>query len=150
MHGKRYTPEYNIYYHMRSRCLNKNNKSYKHYGGRGIKICKRWLSSFENFYKDMGPRPSNKYSIERIDNNGNYTPENCKWATQKEQVANQRIRKDNISGVPNVSWHKKMQLWQAEFRPKKDDKRPRKYLGVYKTVIEAQEAIKDAELAAIK
>lgn len=75
---------------MRSRCLNPKNKAFKDYGGRGIKICARWLESYENFLADMGRRPSSKHSIHRIDNDGNYEPSNCKWATSLEQSDNKR------------------------------------------------------------
>lgn len=80
------TPEYCIWIGMRCRCRNKNDKDY---GGRGIKVCKRW-DAFENFLADMGKRPSPLHSIDRIRVNGNYTPSNCKWSTPKEQANNQR------------------------------------------------------------
>lgn len=76
---------------MRQRCLNPNDQKYKDYGGRGIKICKRWLDSFEHFLADMGPKPKGK-SIDRRDNDGDYTPKNCHWATPLEQRHNQRKR----------------------------------------------------------
>jgi hypothetical protein len=71
---------------MRRRCTNPNNADWKQYGGRGIKVCDRWIESFDNFLADMGPRPSPKHSIGRFPNNdGNYEPRNCRWATAAEQ-----------------------------------------------------------------
>lgn len=86
--GKK-APEHNIWNHMKRRCLNPTNKAYKDYGGRGIKICEKWLN-FENFYRDMGPRPSSKHSIERVNNDGNYEPDNCLWILKSDQNKNQR------------------------------------------------------------
>lgn len=92
-HGGSMTSEYRIWTHIKSRCLNKKVPEYKHYGGRGISICDRWRESFENFIADMGSRPSALHSIDRIDNNGNYEPSNCRWSTQKEQTNNTRANR---------------------------------------------------------
>jgi hypothetical protein len=83
-------PEYVTWAGMKQRCLNPHCADYKRYGGRGIGICERWRNSFENFFTDMGPKPSPKYSIDRIDNDGNYEPGNCRWATSGEQQTNKR------------------------------------------------------------
>lgn len=91
-HGKSkgiYQKTYNSWLQMRHRCITSTSKSYKDYGGRGIKVCDRWLNSFENFLEDMGIRPDNK-TLDRIDFNGNYTIENCKWSTIAEQNSNKR------------------------------------------------------------
>jgi hypothetical protein len=85
---REFKQEYHVWKSMLYRCGNINCPQWKDYGGRGIKVCESWLS-FENFIKDMGKRPQG-LSIDRINNNGNYEPTNCKWSTQKEQIANQR------------------------------------------------------------
>lgn len=83
--------EYAVWAGMCRRCHNPQDKSYKWYGARGIRVCQRWRQSFDNFMKDMGPRPSAKYSIDRYpDNDGNYEPGNCRWATRAQQERGKR------------------------------------------------------------
>lgn len=88
-HGMGNSPEYTAWQHMRRRCSDPNNADYKNYGARGIQVCERW-NTFELFYCDMGPRPSLAHSIDRINNDGNYEPNNCRWATCTQQRRNSR------------------------------------------------------------
>ncbi len=89
IHGMTGSPEFHAWQAMRFRCENKKYSLFHRYGGRGIKVCKRW-EKFENFYKDMGPRPKNKQSLDRINSDGNYEPGNCRWANWREQQNNRK------------------------------------------------------------
>lgn len=91
------TPEYIAWRSMKSRCYRKKDLRFADYGGRGIRVCQRWLASFDNFLADMGLRPKgtahrgrSEFSLDRINSNGNYEPTNCRWATQRQQVHNRR------------------------------------------------------------
>lgn len=87
-HGMSSSPEFQVWRAILSRCLNQRQQSYPRYGGRGIHVCERWRMSFAAFYEDMGPRPSAWHSIDRINNDGHYEPQNCRWVTQRQQTLN--------------------------------------------------------------
>ena len=108
------TSEYTSWEGMKRRCFNPNYKQYSDYGGRGITVCDRWKNSFENFFADMGLKPSPDHSLDRIDNDGDYQKDNCKWSTKAEQSNNQRSNKPLIT-IKNETqtishWAKKMSI----------------------------------------
>ena len=110
-HGKMGTKSYGTWEGMLQRCSNPNSVGYPDYGGRGITVCKRWLS-FEEFFTDMGERPEGT-SLDRIDVNSNYCKENCRWADASVQGFNQRKSTNNTSGRTGVSWNKQKLKWDA-------------------------------------
>jgi hypothetical protein len=110
-HGMKGTPEYEAWCNMKARCYNPNYDFYVDYGGRGIKVCERWLHSFENFFADMGKRPNADYSIDREDVDGDYEPGNCRWADRPTQSQNRRMRRDNKTGVKCLFWRDRPKPW---------------------------------------
>jgi hypothetical protein len=133
------TSEYKTWKDMKRRCYDINYKKSKNYLGRGIKVCDEWLHDYNAFYKYMGNKPGNKYSIDRIDNNGDYMPGNVRWATYTQQARNKRIQ--NCNGYPGIL-ATKYNTWLAKICV--DYKTI--CLGTYKDIDDAIKARKEAEL----
>ena len=87
---------------MKRRCHNENHHAYANYGGRGISVCERWRGSFESFLEDMGVRPDPRLTLERVDNNAGYSPDNCVWASRLDQGLNKRDYRNNSTGQRNI------------------------------------------------
>ena len=130
-HGKTGTQIYQRWLSMKDRCQNSNNRSYPDYGGRGIKVCKRW-QIFENFLADMGERPGDNFQLDRIDNDGDYKRDNVRWATRQQQVRNRR----KISGTK--SKYRGVDFWNGErWRARLVIDGKLKHLGMFDSEIEA-------------
>lgn len=134
-HGRENTREYAIWCGIKTRCSNPKASYYADYGGRGIKVCDRWLHSFSNFYNDMGKAPSEYHSIDRRDVDGDYTPINCSWATPQEQALNHRVQRNNTSGYRGITFNKDKGSWRVLLRDKTIGLKI--YFGSYKTPQEA-------------
>lgn len=134
-HSMSSDPIYRVWASMIQRCANKKFTTYVNYGARGISVCDRWLK-FVNFYNDMGDRPSPIHCIDRIDNDGNYEPQNCRWTTVAENNINQRVRKDNKFNKVGVSYRSDT----GEFVATLQRNGERKYLGAFKTIEDAKNA----------
>jgi hypothetical protein len=133
-------PGYSTYTGMKQRCSDINSAHYHRYGGRGIEICDRWKQrgGFWNFIEDMGDRPSKYHTVERIDNDGNYEPSNCRWATYKEQCENRRTRIDNKVGISGINYDKTNKRWVVR---KTDRHGKRVCLGYFRKLDDAKQVI---------
>ena len=135
-HGMTDIRLYGIWGDIKDRALNPKHNHYINYGGRGITICDEWKNDFKSFYDWSilnGYEENKSLSIDRIDNDGNYCPDNCRWTTRIIQGRNRRIRKDNTSGYKGVSYYKKTGRYGAKIRVNKK----RIHLGYFQTAVEA-------------
>lgn len=112
-HGLSKHPQYSSWANMIRRCYNPNNQRYYAYGERGIKVCQRWLDSFANYLEDVGERPGKEYTLDRIDNDGDYEPGNVRWADFYTQNHNQGVSSNNTSGHTGVARTKNGKKWRA-------------------------------------
>jgi len=135
-HGMTYSREYKSWEAMKTRCYNKKYTFYKSYGGRGISVCSKWKNSFEQFYKDMGPRPIGT-SLDRVNNDGHYEPSNCRWATRSQQNTNQRVRLKSKTGI------KYIRIEGNKYRVVPSLNGKQKHLGYFKTIKQAQKALEE-------
>ncbi len=126
-------PLYHTWNNMKARCYDKNSTNYNNWGGRGIKVCKKWKYDFEQFVLDMGDKPSSEYSLDRIDNNKNYKPSNCRWATRTEQNRNKRTYVNNNTGYSGI-----IELDSGGFQVR--TQHTKVILGVFKTLEKAIKA----------
>lgn len=120
---------YQTWQAMKTRCSNPTAINYRYYGGRGITVCDRWLASFENFVEDMGERPEG-HTLDRIDNDGDYTPDNCRWADKKTQMHNRRVPKSDNPAV-------NIYLQSNKYKVVISTNGKRKHVGVYSTLTDA-------------
>ena len=139
--ASKYPSEYISWLAMKQRCYYEPNKRYADYGGRGITVCERWVNSFENFFSDLGQKPSENHTLDRIDVEGNYEPSNCRWSSPFVQAANKRTYKNNKSGYKGVCQRSDTGKWQANIN--RSGKRI--YLGQYDSEKGAIAARREAE-----
>lgn len=138
-HGMSRSPTYASWIAMKVRCYSENSVHYEYYGGRGIKVCERWLESFENFFEDMGERPEGM-TLNRIRDAEIYSKETCEWASKSVQGFDQRRSSDNTSGKTGVRWDKNGQKWVASISFEKEVIHIGRYIN-FEDACEARDAL---------
>ena len=141
-HGLSNHPLYDVWCHMLSRCRNVDHRQYQDYGGRGIKVCVEWLESFKTFYDDMITGYVKGLEIDRIDVNGGYSPDNCRWVTPQQNILNTRSRKGSTSQYKGVRLNKVLNKWVAQIKLNGVST----YLGLFTDEVEAAKAYNTAAI----
>lgn len=142
IHGHSSHRTFKIFAMMKERCYNPKSIVYKYYGGKGIKICKEWLEDFDAFYVwSLENGYSSDKTIDRIDSNRGYEPDNCRWVDKFVQAQNQKLRADNTSGVRGVKYNKARRKWEVSIQAKGK----RHYLGLFEDLDRAKQVRKEAE-----
>lgn len=140
-HGLSRHPLYKTFIGMHARCYKENNPKYHKYGGRGIKVCDRW-HDIRNFIHDMGEKPTPNHSLDRIDNDGDYSPDNCQWSGPIEQMNNRGILKNNTTGYNGVTFNRR----QNKYVARREYKKKPYFLGAFTTAEEAALAVMEFEM----
>lgn len=138
-HKMSHSSEYHAWGNMIQRCTNPNNPEYKNYGARGIIVCREWLNSFEVFFKDMGEKPFSDYSLDRKNNDKGYEKNNCRWIDSSTQAINTRRRENKTTGITNISYSKRDDLFYVDIARK--GKRHRKSFKVLNNAIDWKEKV---------
>lgn len=129
---------YKVWHEMNRRCASEKHTHYKNYGGRGIKVCERWMNSFDNFYEDMQSTWEQGLQLDREDNNGNYEPTNCRWVTRSQNTKNRRNSSKIQSSVDYVFYEKNQEKWsfKVSFETQEEAEKLAKFVSLYAKDIE--------------